>query len=161
MTKLQHDRNTTQKGDPPLISQLQVNFFTIREISCFVLTLCCHFVISQLRTAGKTLVFVHKDNSCLLKHHIKSIKSNNIVLEANVNKQCVLEMPLLKCYQFFCNKNRICVTCLLDFPQGWGFLAQDFCPGAMVLQLFAWGWGFCPFNKIVRGSTLGGGGGGG
>ena len=55
--RLRNDNTTAtqrneQKGDPPLISQLQLNFFTIREIPCVVLPLCCHFVISLLLRDG-------------------------------------------------------------------------------------------------------------
>ena len=53
--RLRNDNTTAtqcneQKGDLLLISQLQLNFFTIREILCVVLPFCCHFVISLIAT---------------------------------------------------------------------------------------------------------------
>ena len=51
--RLRNDNTTAtqrseQKGDPPLTSQLQLNFFTIREIPCVVLPLCCLSDISEI-----------------------------------------------------------------------------------------------------------------
>ena len=63
----------------------------------------------------------------------------------------VFEMPILKCYQLFCNKNCICVTCLLDLPGGGAFCTRIVAPGTVVLQ------SFCPRVRVFpSGGGLGG-----
>ena len=67
LERLRNDNTTAtqrseQKGDPQWeipISQLQLNFFTIREIPCVVLPLRCHFVISLLRNENEDKTETH------------------------------------------------------------------------------------------------------
>ena len=53
-------QGSEQKGDPPLIPQLQLHFFTIREIPCVVLPLCSLFVISLYKKCHRVSSVVIK-----------------------------------------------------------------------------------------------------